>query len=128
NRRSWAIEESDGQSERAYYLEVMRTGHFAGLNAVQSLVALCWNLTRWATEELELPPVLAPAADRAAWVPAAELDMAHLLQRAQHSGIRLDRPTAAGPLEVEDTAETPESRAWLRFLQAPIQLQLRLTG
>ena len=106
----------------------MRTGHYAGLNAVQSLVGLCWNLTRWATEDLRLPPALATAADRAAWVPAAALDLAHLMQRAQHSGLRLYRPPAAGPLEVEDTADTPESRAWLRFLQQPIQLRLRLTG
>ena len=117
-----------GQSERAYHLEVMRTGNFAGLNAVQSLVGLCWNLTRWATEDLDLPPPLAPAADPAAWQPAAALDLAQLMRRAGHSGLRLYRPSAAGPLEVEDTADTPESKAWLRFLRQPVQLRLRLTG
>ena len=55
-QRSGTIEEYNDQSERAYHLEVMRTGNFAGLNAVQSLVGLCWNLTRWATEDLALPP------------------------------------------------------------------------
>jgi hypothetical protein len=127
-QRGGTIEEYNDQSERAYHLEVMRTGNFAGLNAVQSLVGLCWNLTRWAVEDLELPPPLAPAADPTAWRPAGALDLAQLMQRAQHSGLRLYRPSAAGPLEVEDTADTPESHAWLRFLQQPIQLRLRLTG
>jgi hypothetical protein len=31
-------------------------------------------------------------------------------------------------LEVEDTAHTAESQAWLRFLQQPIQQRLRLAG
>jgi hypothetical protein len=127
-RRGGTIEEYNDQSERAYHLEVMRTGNFAGLDAIQSLVGLCWNLTRWAAEELELPPPLAPAAAPAAWVPAAALDLAQLMQRAQHSGLRLYRATGGGPLEVEDTADTPESRAWLRFLRQPVQLRLRLTG
>lgn len=128
HQRSGTIEEYNDQSERAYHLEVMRTGNFAGLQAVQTLVGLCWNLTRWATEELTLPPVLAPAAERASWVPAAAMDMSQLMQRAQHSGLRLDRPTSEGPLEVEDTAGTPESQVWLRFLQQPIQQRLRLAG
>ena len=127
-QRGGTIEEYNDQSERAYHLEVMRTGNFAGLNALLSLVGLCWNLTRWATEDLELPPTPAPAADPAAWVPATKLDLAQWMQRAQHSGRRLYRPSAAGPLEVEDTADTPESKAWLRFLRQPIQLRLRLTG
>jgi Transposase DDE domain len=128
NGRGGTIEEYNDQSERAYHLEVMRTGHYAGLNALQSLVGLCWNLTRWATEDLRLPPALAPAADRAGWVAAAALDLSHLMQRAQHSGLRLYRPAAGGPLEVEDTAATPESAAWRRCLQQPIQLRLRWTG
>jgi hypothetical protein len=128
NGRSGTIEEYNDQSERAYHLEVMRTGSFAGLNAVQSLVGLCWNLTRWATEELRLPPVLAPTAERARWVPAAALDLSHLMQRAQYSGLRLYRPATGGPLEVEDTAATAESAAWLGCLRQPIQLRLRWTG
>ncbi len=46
----------------------------------------------------------------------------------QHSGLRLYRPTSGGPLEVEDTAGTPESQVWLQFLQQPIQQRLRLAG
>ena len=46
------IEEYHDQSERAYYLEVMRTGNLHGLNVVQALVGLCWNLARWASEPL----------------------------------------------------------------------------
>jgi hypothetical protein len=99
-----------------------------GLQALQSLVGLCWNLTQWTTEALNLPPVLTPTADRAAWVAAATLDLSQLVQRAQHSGLRLYRPSAEGPLEVEDTAHTAESQAWLRFLQQPIQQRLRLAG
>ena len=126
--RCGSIEEYNDQSERAYHLDVMRTGNLAGLNAVQCLVGLCWNLTRWATEELTLPPVLAPAADPASWLRAADMDLEHLMQRAQNSGLRLYRETAAGPLEVEDTASTPESAAWLRSLQRPVQRRLRLAG
>jgi hypothetical protein len=127
-QRGGTIEEYNDQSERAYHLEVMRTSSFAGLNAIQCLVGLCWNLTRWATEELTLPPPLAPAADPAAWVLATTLDLTQLMQRAQHSGLRLYRPNANGLLEVEDTAATVESQAWLRFLRQPVQLRLRLTG
>jgi hypothetical protein len=128
HQRSGTIEEYNDQSERAYHLEVLRTGNFAGLNALQSLVGLCWNLTRWATEELQLPPVRAPEADQASWVPAAAMDLSQLMQRAQHSGLRLYRPTPAGSLEVEDTAGSPESQAWLRWLDQPIQQRLRFAG
>jgi hypothetical protein len=128
HERGGTIEEYNDQSERAYHLEVMRTGRFAGLNAVQALVGLCWDLTRWATEGLRLPPVLAPAADEGAWVAAAALDLSQLMARAGHSGLRLRRAAGGGPLEVEDTAGTAESRAWRRCLQQPIQLLLRLTG
>jgi hypothetical protein len=128
SQRGGTIEEYNDQSERAYHLEVMRTGNYGGLQALQCLVGLCWNLTRWAAEELYLPPLLAPQANRSVWVPAAGLDLAVLMQRAQQSGLRLYRESAAGPLEVEDTAQTPESQAWLRFLRQPIQLRLRLTG
>ena len=34
----------------------------AGLQALHALVGLCWNLTRWASEELRLPPVQGPQA------------------------------------------------------------------
>jgi hypothetical protein len=128
NQRSGTIEEYNDQSERAYHLEVMRTGNYAGLQALQCLVGLCWDLTHWATEAFSLPPVLAPQAGRAAWVAACGLDLAVLMERARQSGLRLYRASAAGPLEVEDTAQTPESQAWLRLLRQPIQLRLRLTG
>jgi hypothetical protein len=128
HERGGTIEEYNDQSERAYHLEVLRTGRFAGLNAVQALVGLCWDLTRWATEALRLPPALAPQADPAAWVAAAALDLSQLMARAGHSGLRLRRAEGGGPLEVEDTAGTAESRAWQRCLQQPIQLLLRLTG
>jgi hypothetical protein len=128
NQRGGTIEEYNDQSERGYHLEVMRTGNFAGLSAVQSLVGLCWNLTRWASAGLRLPPPLDPAADRAGWVAAARLDLSQLLERAGHSGLRLHRPTAAGPLEVEDTVGSPESRAWLAWLDQPIQQHLRFAG
>jgi hypothetical protein len=128
HQRGGTIEEYNDQSERAYHLEVMRTGHFAGLQALQSLVALCWNLTRWATSDLSLPPLTAPAADRAAWLPASGMDLEQVMQRACHSGLQLYRATPRGPLEVSDTAATAESAAWLRLLRQPIQLRLRLTG
>jgi hypothetical protein len=128
NARGGTIEEYNDQSERAYHLEVMRTGHFAGLQAIQSLVGLCWNLTRWATEEWCLPPVLAPAAGREAWVAAAALALSQLMQRAQQSGLRLYRPVGGEPLEVADTAASAESAAWLRCLGQLIQLRLPLTG
>ena len=45
HERGGTIEEYNDQSERAYHLEVVRTGHFDGLNALHSLIGLCWNLT-----------------------------------------------------------------------------------
>jgi Transposase DDE domain group 1 len=128
HERGGTIEEYNDQSERAYHLEVLRTGCFAGLQALHSLVGLCWNLTQWALESLRLPPVQAPAAAPAAWVAARALDLAAVLQRAAQSGLRLDRPGPAAVLEVEDTADTAESAAWRRWLQQPIQGRLRLTG
>jgi hypothetical protein len=128
HQRGGTIEEYNDQSERACHLEVMRTGNFAGLVAVQCLVGLCWNLTRWATEELRLPPAIAPQASAEAWQPAAGMDLSRLLERARHSGLRLYRGNDGGPLEVEDTAATAESTAWLYWLDAPIQLRLRFTG
>jgi hypothetical protein len=128
HERGGTIEEYNDQSERAYHLEVMRTGNFEGLKALQSLIGLCWNLTQWALEGLRLPPVLAPAAEPQAWVAAVRLDLAAVQQRAAWSGLRLDRDGPGGVLEVEDTANTAESAAWCRWLQQPIQLRLRLTG
>lgn len=128
HERGGTIEEYHDQSERAYHLEVMRTGNLHGLNVVQVLVGLCWNLTRWASEPLKLPPALAPAAEPDRWVAAAKLDMSHLLARASQSGLRLYRAAPKAPLEVHDSAGTPESRAWLRWLQQPLQQRLRLTG
>jgi Transposase DDE domain group 1 len=126
--RGGAIEEYNDQSERAYHLEVLRTRHFDGLNALHSLIGLCWNLTRWAQEGLRLPPVQAPAAAPAQWVAAGALDLAAVQRRAAHSGLRLYRQRPGATLEVEDTAGTAESAAWCRWLQQPIQLRLRLTG
>jgi hypothetical protein len=128
HERGGTIEEYNDQSERAFHLEVMRTSHFEGLNALQSLVGLCWNLALWARETLWLPPVLAPTAAPAAWVAAATLDLAEVQQRAAHSGLRLYRGSPEAVLEVEDTVGTPESVAWRRWLQQPIQLRLPLTS
>jgi hypothetical protein len=128
HERGGTIEEYNDQAERAYHLEVMRTGNFAGLSALHSLIGLCWNLTRWATETLRLPPLLAPAAPPSSWKVVARMDLSEVLQRAGHSGLRLYRASAGAVLEVEDTAETPESVAWRHWLEQPIQLRLRLTG
>jgi hypothetical protein len=128
HERGGTIEEYNDQSERAYHLEVVRTGHFDGLNAVHSLIGLCWNLTRWALERLRLPPVQSPAAEPESWVAAVQLDLEAVQGRAAHSGLRLDRDGSGAVLEVEDTAGTVESTAWCRWLQQPIQLRLRLTG
>lgn len=128
HERGGTIEEYNDQSERAYHLEVLRTGHFDGLNVLHSLIGLCWNLTRWAEEGLRLPPAQAPNAEPARWVPARQLDLAEVQRRAAHSGLRLYRKQPGATLEVEDTANTAESAAWSRWLQQPIQLRLRLTG
>jgi Transposase DDE domain group 1 len=127
-QRGGTIEEYNDQAERAYHLEIMRTSSFAGLNALHSLIGLCWNLTRWAAEQLALPPLQAPQAERARWQPAAAMDLSAVVARAAHSGLRLYRAQAGATLEVEDTAGTPESRAWRCWLQEPIQLLLPLTG
>jgi len=126
--RGGGIEEYNDQAERAYHLEVVRTGHFAGLQALHALIGLCWNLTRWASEELRLPPLQAPQAPAGLWAAAAGLDLQGLQQRAAHSGLRLYREGPGKPLEVEDGAGTAESAAWLRWLKGPIQLLLPLTG
>jgi hypothetical protein len=128
HERGGTIEEYNDQSERAYHLEVMRTGTFDGLNAVHSLIGLCWDLTQWALEGLWLPPIQAPAAEPESWVAAVSLDLAAVQQRAAFSGLRLYRDGPGGVLEVEDTANTAESAAWCRWLQQPIQLRLRLAG
>lgn len=127
HQRGGTIEEYNDQSERAFHLDVIRTGCLAGLNALHALIAVCWNLTEWAAEELTLPPLPAPQADPTRWVPARSLDRSHLLWRASHSGLRLFRAGRAA-LEVEDTAATPESAAWRRWLRQPIQHRFRLAG
>jgi DDE family transposase len=128
HERGGTIEEYNDQSERAYHLEVVRTGHFEGLQALHSLIGLCWNLTQWATAALRLPPVQAPGASLSGWVAVVTLDLAAVQARAAHSGLRLYREGPGAVLEVEDTADTAESAAWRRWLQQPIQLRLRLTG
>ena len=128
HERGGTIEEYNDQAERAYHLEIMRTISFAGLNALHSLIGLCWNLTHWAGEHLALPPLQAPQAERARWQPAAAMDLAEVMARAAQSGLRLYRARAGAVLEVEDTAGTPESSAWRWWLQEPIQLLLPLTG
>jgi len=126
--RGGTIEEYNDQAERAYHLEIIRTGCFAGLQALHSLIGLCWDLTRWALEPLRLPPLQAPQAERARWQPAAAMDLSEVVTRAAQSGLRLYRAQAGATLEVEDTAGTPESRAWRSWLQEPMQLLLPLTG
>ena len=128
HERGGTIEEYNDQSERAYHLEVLRSGNYAGLNALHSLIGLCWNLTQWALESLQLPPVQAPTAAVPSWLAAVELDLAAVQDRAAHSGLRLDRSGPAAILEVEDTAQTAESTAWCRWLRMPIQLRLRFAG
>jgi hypothetical protein len=128
HQRGGTIEEYNDQAERAYHLEIMRSSNFAGLNAVHSLIGLCWNLTRWAAEQLVLPPLQAPQAERPRWQPAATMDLSEVVARAAHSGLRLYRVQAGATLEVADTAGTAESRAWCCWLQEPIQLLLPLTG
>ena len=128
HQRSGTIEEYNDQSERAYHLEVLRTGSYDGLNALHALLALCWNLSVWATEDLELPPTEAPHAERSRWVKASSLDRSQLLVRAALSGLRLYRTSPTARLEAEDTAFTPESKAWLQWLTQPIQYRLRLAG
>jgi hypothetical protein len=128
HERGGTIEEYNDQSERAYHLEVVRTGHFEGLQALHSLIGLCWNLTQWALEELRLPPVQSPASSLESWLAAVQLDLAAVQARAAHSGLRLERVNSGAVLEVQDTANTAESAAWCRWLKQPIQLRLRLTG
>ena len=128
HQRCGTIEEYNDQSERAYHLEVMRTSNMSGLNAVLSLVGLCWNLTRWSTEELTLPTVLSPNADPDKWRRAATLDMSSLMERASRSGLRLSRESVSAALEIEDTAETAESKKWCAWLRQPVQQRLRLAG
>ena len=103
-------------------------GHFEGLQALRSLIGLCWNLTQWTLEELRLPPVPSPASSSESWLAAVQLDLAAVQARAAHSGLRLDRVNSGAVLEVQDTANTAESAAWCRWLKQPIQLRLRLTG
>lgn len=126
--RSGTIEEYNDQSERAFHLEVMRTGNLDGLNVVEALVGLCWNLARWALADLDLPPVLTPAADPSRWVAATTLDLSHVLERASYSGLQLVRRTPQALLEVGLARDTPEARAWLRWLKEPFQHRLRLSA
>jgi hypothetical protein len=124
HERGGTIEEYNDQSERAYHLEVVRTGYFEGLQALHSLIGLCWNLTQWAIETLRLPPLQAPGAAgwrRWRWT----WRRSRGARRTAACGWSA-RPGAV--LDVEDTAATAESAAWLRWLQQPIQLRLRLTG
>ena len=128
HQRSGTIEEYNDQSERAFHLEVVRTGCAAGHNALLALVGLCWNLTVWCLEDLRLPPVAAPQADNNRWISALEFDRSAVLQRAAQSGLRLFRPHQTPRLEVEDTACNPESTAWLRWLGGTIQIRLHLVA
>jgi hypothetical protein len=128
HERGGTIAEYNDQPGRDYHLEVLRTGHCAGLNAQHSLIGLCGDLTQWALESLRLPPLPAPAAEPARWVPAGRLDVAAVQRRAAHSGLRLYRERPGSILEVEDTAGTAESADWRRWLQQPLHLRLRLTG
>jgi hypothetical protein len=126
--RGGAIEEYNDQAERAFHLEIIRTGNFEGENALHSLIGLCWNLAQWVREGLRLPPLQAPAAPQGVWLAAAALDLAAVQERAAHSGLRLYREEPGAVLEVEDTVGTAESTAWCRWLEQPIQLRLRFAG
>jgi hypothetical protein len=128
HERGGTIEEYNDQSERAFHLQVIRTGCLAGLNALHALVGLCWNLTVWSVAELRLPPTLAPQAERSRWVSALGLDRSQLLARAARSGLRLFRPPGHCGLEVEDTVHNLESLTWLRWLGGAIQNRLHLTA
>jgi hypothetical protein len=128
HQRGGTIEEYNDQSERGFHLQVIRTGCLAGLNALHALVGLCWNLTVWSLATLELPPPLAPHADREQWVSALRIDRSDLLRRAGLSGLRLFRPPGCSGLEVEDTVHNPESATWLRWLGGDIQNRLHLTA
>jgi hypothetical protein len=128
HQRGGTIEEYNDQSEQAFHLEVIRTGNPAGLCALHALVGVCWNLIRWLTTDLELPPTQSPQADRSRWVPARHIACRDLMDRASHSGLKLFRTPNATLLEVEDTAVTPESSAWLRWLHQPIQRRFLLAA
>lgn len=127
HQRGGTIEEYNDQSERAFHLEIIRSGSYDGLNALHALVGLCWNLTEWALEGLRLPDP-APQADRSKWVPASELDRSRLLQRASLCGLRLIRRPHSTQLEIADTLRTPESNTWLRWLGKLIQPHLPLAA
>lgn len=126
HQRSGTIEEYNDQSERAFHLDVLRSGSYWGLNAFHALVALCWNLGNWATEELRLPPTIAPNAQPTRWVAALKIDRSQLLFRAAVSGLRLYRTQRSSLLEIEDSTQTRESKAWLDWLNQPHQRRLRL--
>jgi len=128
HQRGGTIEELCDQSEAGFHLDILRTSHLAGLNALHALVALCWNLIRWSTEDLQLPPPLTPTADPARWVPARSLDLRHLLERASHCGLLLIQITIQAPLEAECPNCSPESKAWLHWLNEPIQYRFALAG
>lgn len=126
HERSGMIEEYNDQSERSFHLEVKRTGHLAGLQALHALMCLCWNATEWVAEKLELPPSIAPQAERSRWTRATRLDRTSLLERGAFSGLRLFRRPGSKCLEVEDTVHSPESTAWMRWLGGGIQIRLHL--
>ena len=126
--RGGTIEEYYDQSERCFHLEVMRTGRRAGLDALHALMGVCWNLTQWSLEELELPPVSRPGASRGVWRRATDLDRSGVLQRASLCGLRLHRPPRSFQLEVEDTVGSAESQAWRKWLKGCIQIRLPLVA
>jgi hypothetical protein len=127
HQRGGTIEEYNDQSERAFHLAVIRCGSYHGLNALHALVGLCWNLTEWVLEDLQLPDP-APQSDRSQWTPAPRLDRSRLLQRAALCGLRLIRRPGSSQLEVADTFRTIESGAWLRWLGKLIQPHLALAA
>lgn len=127
--RGGAIEEYFDQSFRAYHLEIKRTGGLAGLEALHLLAGLCWNLLRWALDDLHLPPTTAPTRDRTQWKPATTMDLRAVLERSRHCGLRFRKPPDPdGRLLIEDTVSTPESAAWGAWLQRPVQRLLLLAG
>lgn len=126
--RGGTIEAYHDQSERAYRLDLLPTGRFDGLAAFHLLVGLSWNLIRWSTAALSLPPATAPQAPPARWMPAPAIDLSRLMIRASHSGLRLSRAGPGQILEIEDTAHTTESKAWLIWLHQHYQRRLPLAA
>lgn len=128
HQRGGTIEEINDQTETGFHLDTLRTSHLAGLNALHALAGLCWNVIQWATTDLTLPPPLDPQADPQQWRAASSFSLPTLLTRASYSGVLLSQRGPNEPLEAESRPHNPESKAWLAWLNEPIQLRLSLAA